>query len=73
MATATHQTARTTTRDRAAASPNALMARLNAWRSKRREIARIEFELRTYTERNLADLGLTAYDIPAVARGQYRR
>lgn len=72
MATTTHQTARTT-RDSTAASPNALMARLNAWRSKRREIARIEFELGTYTERNLADLGLTSNDIPAVARGQYRR
>ncbi len=72
MATTTHQTARTT-RDSVAASPNALMARLNAWRGKRREIARIEFELGTYTERNLADLGLTSSDIPAVARGQYRR
>ena len=50
-----------------------LFARIDAWRAKRRQAARIAFELNCYSERELADLGLTREDIVSVARGEYRR
>ncbi len=50
-----------------------LPRRLRDWIARRREIARIEFELNTYSDTNLADLGLTRGDIHDVARGRFRR
>ena len=40
---------------------------------QRRRIARYTRELETYTNRELSELGLDRSDIPAVARGTYRR
>jgi uncharacterized protein YjiS (DUF1127 family) len=42
-------------------------------RAQRQRIARFTRELEAYTSRELADLGLDRSDIPAVARGTYRR
>jgi uncharacterized protein YjiS (DUF1127 family) len=44
-----------------------------AWRAERRYRARIWRELMSYTDRELADIGLTRSDIPAVVNGTYRR
>lgn len=41
-------------------------------RARRREITRITRELRTCTERELGELGLSRADIPGVARGTSR-
>ena len=41
-------------------------------RAQRWEIARITRELQGYTDRQLADLGLSRVDIPDVARGTYQ-
>ena len=41
-------------------------------RAQRWEIARIMQELQGYTDRQLADLGLSRVDIPHVARGTFR-
>ena len=72
MATLTHDTARLSTFDGLAGRSTLVGAFLN-WLGRRREIARIEFELNTYSERHLADLGLTRGDVPEVARGRFRR
>ncbi len=53
--------------------PRALFARIVAWQARRARQARIMRELSTYADRDLADLGFTRADIPAVARGTYRR
>ena len=50
-----------------------VLQRFESWRSRRRQIARTMFELGCYSERELADLGLTRDDIAGVARGEYRR
>lgn len=50
-----------------------LRDRFAAWNERRRTIARITRELNTYTERQLADLGLSRGDIPDVARGRITR
>lgn len=42
-------------------------------KSQRAEVFRITQELVGYTDRQLADLGLSRSDIPAVAQGTYRR
>lgn len=50
-----------------------LRDRFSAWNQRRRTIARVTRELNTYTERQLADLGLSRSDIPDVARGRITR
>jgi uncharacterized protein YjiS (DUF1127 family) len=50
-----------------------LRSRLAAWNERRKTIARVTRELNTYTERQLADLGLNRSDIPDVARGLITR
>ncbi len=42
-------------------------------RAQRQRIARFTRELQTYTDRELSGLGLERSDIPAVARGTFRR
>lgn len=42
-------------------------------KAQRREVARITHELSGYTDRELAELGLSRSDIPEVARGSFRR
>jgi uncharacterized protein YjiS (DUF1127 family) len=73
MATLTHDTARLAAFDGFAGAPRTIRNRVRGWLARRREIARIEFELNTYSDRHLADLGLTRGDIPMVARGRFRR
>jgi uncharacterized protein YjiS (DUF1127 family) len=73
MATLTHDTARLSAFDGLTSGRNGLAERVRAWMGRRREIARVEFELGTYSDRHLADLGLTRGDIPEVARGRFRR
>lgn len=41
-------------------------------RAQRQEIGRITRELQGYTDRQLADLGMSRADIPDVARGLFR-
>lgn len=61
---------------RGLAGPGTALHRLGLrWqraRAQRREVARITRELQGYTERQLADLGLSRADIPDVARGLFR-
>jgi uncharacterized protein YjiS (DUF1127 family) len=52
---------------------SATVAGLRAWRAERRKIAEITRELDTYSNSDLADLGLKRSDIPDVARGRLRR
>ena len=49
------------------------IASFTAWRAKRRERARIAYELATYTDRELFDLGIQSADIPAIINGTYTR
>jgi uncharacterized protein YjiS (DUF1127 family) len=51
----------------------AFLSRPRAWLANRGQIARITRELSCHSDRDLADMGLTRSDIPAVARGTYRR
>ncbi len=44
-----------------------------AWRQNRKQVARVTFELNCYSDRELADLGLSRGDIRDVARGTFRR
>ena len=39
----------------------------------RREVARIARELNAHNDKQLADMGITRADIPAIARGTFRR
>ncbi|MDR3515988.1 MAG: DUF1127 domain-containing protein [Azospirillaceae bacterium] len=48
-----------------------LAARWNAFSAERRQRAQIERELNTYTDRELAELGLCRSDIVDVANGTY--
>jgi uncharacterized protein YjiS (DUF1127 family) len=48
-------------------------ASFTAWRTERRERARIARELATYSDRELFDLGIQSTDIPAIINGTYRR
>ena len=52
---------------------NTIAGRFRAWREQRRKIDRITTELNCYTDRELADLGLSRGDIHSVARGTFRR
>ncbi len=44
----------------------------HAW-EQRRLVAQYTRELNGYTDRELGELGIDRFDIPAVARGTYRR
>jgi uncharacterized protein YjiS (DUF1127 family) len=50
-----------------------LTLRLQAYRDAARERGRIVRELSSYSDDELCELGLSRYDIPAVAAGTYRR
>ncbi len=50
-----------------------LLGRWRYARARRRRVARFTRELQAYTDRELHELGLDRADIPAVARGTYRR
>ena len=52
---------------------NGLAERYRTWAARRQQVARTTLELQSYTDRQLADLGLTRSDIPQVARGTFRR
>jgi uncharacterized protein YjiS (DUF1127 family) len=54
-----------------ALSLSGLMNAFRAWRARQREIAQITRELESMNDRELAELGLSWSDIPAVARGEY--
>ena len=54
-------------------SARGLTERYRRWADRRAQIARVSRELHSYTERQLADLGLCRSDIPDVARGTFRR
>jgi uncharacterized protein YjiS (DUF1127 family) len=45
------------------------LGRIGTWISERRRIARVTRELAYYSDRDLADMGLTRGEIPLVARG----
>jgi uncharacterized protein YjiS (DUF1127 family) len=45
-----------------------LIAAFHAWRARRQDIARITRELECYSNGELAELGLSRGDIPAIAR-----
>jgi uncharacterized protein YjiS (DUF1127 family) len=47
--------------------------RIGQWINERRRISRIARELNRYSDRDLADMGMTRGDIPAVARGVFPR
>jgi len=57
--------------------PQGIVAQIGAairrHRDGSRERRRIERELGTYSDRELAELGITRTDIPAIARGEFRR
>lgn len=57
----------------AADRPASLKVRFQAWRAQRQERARIARELLSYTDRELADLGISRSDIPAIVNGTFRR
>ncbi len=73
MVFSSNMTASAGTRDEAGSRVSGLFRRIDAWRGQRRQAARIVFELNCYSERELADLGLTRDDIGSVARGDYSR
>ena len=50
-----------------------LVRRWHRHAAERRRIAQHTRELESYTDRELAELGLDRSDIPAVARGTYER
>jgi uncharacterized protein YjiS (DUF1127 family) len=52
---------------------NAFIAFVRAEQAAHRERSRISYELSTYSDRELAELGLGRGEIPAVAAGLYRR
>ncbi len=53
--------------------PSLLFNRINEWLAERRRVGQISRELYRYADRDLADMGLTRGDIPAVARGSLPR
>lgn len=58
-----------------ASSGTALHHLASRWqhaRAQRQQAARITRELQGYTDRQLADLGLSRADIPDVSRGMFR-
>ena len=50
-----------------------MIAAFHAWRARRQAIARITRELECYSNGELAELGLSRGDIPAVARDSLAR
>jgi uncharacterized protein YjiS (DUF1127 family) len=50
-----------------------LNLRFQAYKAEARERGRIMRELSTYSDDELSELGLSRYDIPAVAAGTFRR
>jgi uncharacterized protein YjiS (DUF1127 family) len=54
-------------------SLHGLALRFRAFREAAHKRSRIRRELMTYTDHQLADLGLSRGDIPSVAAGTYRR
>jgi uncharacterized protein YjiS (DUF1127 family) len=50
-----------------------LTLRFQAYKAEARERNRILRELSTYSDDELGELGLSRYDIPAVAAGTFRR
>jgi uncharacterized protein YjiS (DUF1127 family) len=50
-----------------------LNLRFKAYRAEARERNRLVRELSTYSDDELRELGLSRFDIPAVAGGTYRR
>ena len=56
-----------------AAGRRRIMRRWHRLVAQRRRVARYTRELEAYSNRELAELGLDRSDIPAVARGTYRR
>lgn len=50
-----------------------LRARFAAWRAERRRRARLALELSRLDARDLADLGISRADFPAIIRGTYCR
>ncbi len=50
-----------------------MLDQIKAWNRRRQTIARVTRELNTYSNRQLADLGLSRGDIPDVARGRITR
>jgi uncharacterized protein YjiS (DUF1127 family) len=48
---------------------DALIERVEGWRSRRRQQAQVYRELMAYTDAELTDLGIHRRDIPAIARG----
>lgn len=53
--------------------PSLLLSRVGTWLGERRKVSQITRELGRYSDRDLADMGLTRGDIPAVARGAMPR
>ena len=50
-----------------------LNLRFQAYRAEARKRSQITRELSTYSDDELAEFGLSRFDIPAVAAGTYRR
>ena len=46
-------------------------ARLATWLAAKRQAAQITFEMAKYSDRDLADMGLTRGDIPSIAAGTF--
>ena len=55
------------------ATAKRIIGRWRNWVHEHREFARVTRELHAYSDRDLADLGVRLYDIPAIARGTFRR
>lgn len=72
MATLAHSNARSSGRGLAERFQG-LRARYEAHMAVVRERRRIARELETYSDEQLAELGFSRFDIPAVAAGTYRR
>ena len=70
MSTMTHDQ---TASFRAYGNSDSIFARVATWNQRRKTIARVTRELNTYSDRQLADLGLSRGDIPDVARGRITR
>jgi uncharacterized protein YjiS (DUF1127 family) len=47
-----------------------LFARVAKWREQRRSYQQLLFELEGLSDRDLADIGISRFDIPAIARGE---
>jgi uncharacterized protein YjiS (DUF1127 family) len=55
------------------AQTHALLERLaDSWNARRQHTRELD-ELYRFTERDLADLGLSKSDLPAIEKGMYRR